>query len=259
MPESKLLTTRILVQAHVSPVLYSRSVFIINFCNNYTAQQECSLNNLPDFGDRSDSNFNYPGRPPNDRLQAIVPALNFTCAGRVTQWRACVDPGNTLSKYYMQFQVWRSTGIQGCYTLVGSNAPPLSASGAVDQTSLLVPSEHCVVLSVAENEQIEFQPGDVIGYYADRYHHNGKDRNDGGVQWIPDSNVVVYHTVDVPLSDLKTEYAISPLVPDPASCGFNIATSTSDLHDLSIVTSGAPIITLTRGIEIYRLKWPLKL
>ena len=153
-----------------------------------------------------------------------------------------------MERYYIQFQVWRPTGVQGCYRLMGFNAPPLSVGGAVDVNQLLVPSGHCVVLSVAENEQIEFQPGDVIGYYADRYKSDGKDENSGGVQWIGDSNVVVYHTVDVPVSDLKREYAISPLGPDPASCGFNIAPSTSNLHDLSIETSGAPIITVTLGM-----------
>ena len=146
-----------------------------------------------------------------------------------------------MDRYYIQFQVWRSTGAQGCYTLVGRNAPP---DGAV-----LARTGHCVVLPVTENEQIEFQPGDVIGYYAD--HLQGRHEvnpNDGGVQWITHSNVVVYHTVGVPRSDLKTEYAIPSLEADPAACGFSIADSTSDLHDLTIVTSGAPIINVTLGM-----------
>ena len=205
------------------------------------------MTNLPVFQDSK--NFDLD-KPPDDRLQAIVPALNFTCTGRVTEWSACVEPGGNSVKerYYIQFQVWRSTGVQGCYTLVGSNAPPLGEGGAVDVSQLLAPIGRCVVLPVAENEQIEFQPGDVIGYYADRHKSNGDNPEDGGVQWIEDNNVVVYHIVDVPLSDLKTKYAISPLGADPATCVFNIATSTSTLHDLSIVTSGAPIITVTLGI-----------
>ena len=206
------------------------------------------MNNLPYFVDRSRFNFNYLGRPPNDRLQAIIPALSFTCAGRVTEWRACVDHGNDNARYYMQFQVWRSTGVQGCYTLVGSNASPLGAGG-MDLSMLLQPnSARCVVLPVAENEQIEFQAGDVIGYYADQYKSDGTYRTNGGIQVARDNDVVVYHTINVPLSDLKTEYAIPSLGADPAACGFNIATSTSTLHDLSIVTSGAPIITVTLGI-----------
>ena len=160
--------------------------------------------------------------------------------------------GGGNARYYMQFQVWRSTGVQGCYTLVGSNASPLGAGDAVVLSLLLRPSDRCLVLPVAENEQIEFQPGDVIGYYADQYRGNdGFDRTVGGVQVIEDNNVVVYHTVDVPLSDLKTEYAIPSLGADPAACEFNIATSASTLHDLSIVTSGAPIITVTLGICNY--------
>ena len=161
-----------------------------------------------------------------------------------------MEPGgsNVNERYYIQFQVWRSTGDQGCYTLVGSNAPPLGEGGAVNVSQLLAPTDRCVVLPVAENEQIEFQPGDVIGYYADRHKSNGEDSDDGGVQWIEDNNVVVYHIVDVPLSDLKTKYAISPLGADPVACGFNIANSTSNSHDLSMVMSGAPIITVTLGI-----------
>ena len=54
-----------------------------------------------------------------------------------------MEQGGVLNRYYIQFQVWRSTGVQGCYTLVGYNAPPLSV-GAVDVSLLFVPSEHCV-------------------------------------------------------------------------------------------------------------------
>ena len=205
------------------------------------------MNNLPVFGDSRKLNI-YVNRTTNDRLQAIVPALDFTCTGKVTQWRACVDPGRGLARYYMQFQVWRSNGVQGCYTLVGSNASPLGVGGAVNVSLLLAPTEQCVVLPVAENEQIEFQPGDVVGYYADQFKSNGINRTYGGVQWIKDNNVVVYHIIDVPLSDLKTEYAIFPLGADPAACGFNIATSTSTLHGLTRITSGAPIITVSLGI-----------
>ena len=213
----------------------------------YTEQQQCSVTNLPTF---RYSRIFFLVKQRDDRLQAIVPALSFTCTGRVTEWRACVEQGRRVERYYIQFQVWRSTGVQGCYTLVGSNAPPLGAGGAVDIDLLLAPTDRCIVLPVADNEQIEFQPGDVIGYYADRYKRNGDDPDDGGVQVIEDNDVVVYHIVDVPLSDLKTEYAISPLGPDPASCGFNIADSTSLSHDLSIVTRGAPVITVTLGMIV---------
>ena len=53
-----------------------------------------------------------------------MPAYRFQCSGRVTEWRACVQPGGSSSEqYYIQFQVWRPTGIEVCYELVGFNTP----------------------------------------------------------------------------------------------------------------------------------------
>ena len=45
------------------------------------------------------------------------------------------------------------------------------------------PLNRCVVLPVREDRQIEFQSGDVVGYYVDS---NGDDKNDNddGIQWI---------------------------------------------------------------------------
>ena len=217
----------------------------------YTAQQQCGVANLPAFRDRRDDNDEYLGRPPADRLQAIVPAYTFNCTGRVTEWRACVDLGSHRERYYIQFQVWRPTGVPGCYRLVGFNAPPeptFDGMGEVNNADQLLqpgerdsPLDRCVRLPVSEDEQIEFQPGDVIGYYADRFREDGEDPDNGGVQVVSDQNVVVYNRIDVPLDDLKTQYAIPALGPDPSSCGFELEGSDSNLTSS---TPGAPIISL---------------
>ena len=227
----------------------------------YTAQQQCGVANLPAFGDRRDDNDEYLGRPSADRLQAIVPAYTFNCTGRVAEWRACVDQGGGRERYYIQFQVWRPTGVPGCYRLVGSNAPPeptFDGMGEVNNTDQLLrpvtgrknPLDHCVLLPVSEDEQIEFQPGDVIGYYADRFREKNNDHDDpdpdnGGVQVVRDENVVVYNKIDVPLDDLKTQYAIPALGPDPSSCGFELEGSDSSLFQLNSSISGAPILNLS--------------
>ena len=84
-------------------------------------QQQCSVDNLPEFGDIYTTSTDRPSR---DRFQAIVPAYTFNCTGRVTEWRACLHPGATTNEmYYIQFQVWRPTGIGGCYELVDYNIP----------------------------------------------------------------------------------------------------------------------------------------
>ena len=205
------------------------------------------MNRLPVFGDTEGRN-----RPDSDRFQAIVPAYTFQCSGRVTEWRACVQPGGISScQYYIQFQVWRSTGIDGCYELVGYNTPLgdedseefLSPPGDSDD-----PLHRCVVLPVRESRQIEFQPGDVIGYYVDHF-RNGFDQNNGGIQWIEgdELEVVVYYRDNLPREDIKSQYAIGITNINPSACGFEISTETSDLYTLSTVASSAPIISLSIG------------
>ena len=219
-------------------------------------QQECSVDRLPVFGST------HPRLSPhNDRFQAIVPAYTFQCSGRVTEWRACVHPGgNMLSQYYIQFQVWRSTGIDGCYELVGYNtklnADRIQESGNViiiyeGGEGVLVPGtdnapDRCVVLPVTESQQIEFQPGDVIGYYVD-YFYDEHDKDYGGIHWIEDEDeqVKVYYRFDLPREDIKSQYAIGIPNIDPSVCGF--PTETSDLHSLSNVATSAPVISLSIG------------
>ena len=107
----------------------------------------------------------------------------------MTEWRACVQRGASFEQYYIQFQVWRRTSTVSdgeCYELVGSNTPQdgenmeefLSPPGSG-------PLHRCVALPVREDHQIEFQSGDVVGYYVDHDNDDSND-NDDGIQWIED-------------------------------------------------------------------------
>ena len=214
-------------------------------CAGQGQQQQCSVDRLPVFEDISSRDS-----PDNDRFQAIVPAYTFQCSGRVTEWKACVDPGgNSNEQYYIQFQVWRSTGINGCYELVGYNTP----LDDEDAENLLSPPgdgsdplDHCVVLPVRENRQIEFQSGDVIGYYVDHF-KDGQDEDNGAIEWIKDedSQVVVHYRSNLPREDIKSQYAIRIANIDPSVCGF--PTETSELQSLSETANSAPIISLSIG------------
>ena len=220
-------------------------------------QQQCSVDNLPEFGDRRGRGG---GEPDHDRFQAIVPAYTFQCTGRVTEWRACVQPGGMSSEqYYIQFQVWRPTanGVDGCYELVDYNIPlddeQQEEMTISDSTSIIEaegflsppdtgandPLHRCVVLPVRESQQIEVQPGDVVGYYVDHF-RTGDDRTDGGIQWIDSTAVTVYYTDDIARVDIKTQYALSSL----DSCGFQVS-ETSNSHSLSQSAVSAPIISLS--------------
>ena len=221
------------------------------FAGQQQQQQQCSVDNLPEFGDNGDR----PGG--NDRFQAIVPAYTFQCTGRVTEWRACVQPGGSASeRYYIQFQVWRPT-VEGCYELVDYNIPlddaQVEEMTITDSTSIIEAEGYlsppgdrndllhrCVVLPVRESQQIEFQPGDVVGYYVDRF--NNGNPTDGGIQWIDSTAVTVYYTDDIPRVDIKTQYAINV---NPTACGFQGSDETSNSHSLSQSAVSAPIISLS--------------
>ena len=208
-------------------------------------QQQCSVDNLPEFGTTDGRD-----RPDRDRFQAIVPAYTFQCTGRVTEWRACVLPGGTTrEQYYIQFQVWRPTanGVEGCYELVDYNKP-LDSTSIIEAEGFLSPPgdngplDRCVVLPVRESQQIEVQPGDVVGFYVDHF-KDGNDETDGGIQWIDSTEVTVYYTEDIARVDIKRQYALFPI--EPSSCGFQVSDETSNSHLLSQSASSAPIISLS--------------
>ena len=212
------------------------------------AALQCSVDNLPlPFGDRRDDNPRSEA-PDRDRFQAIVPAYTFQCSGRVTEWGACVQPGGISSlQYYIQFQVWRPSG-SGCYSLVGFNRP-VGNNGEDGFLNPGNPLRRCVELSVTEDQQIEVQSGDVVGYYVD-YFRNGEDSDDGGIQWIlGHNNVVVYYKQEteddnLPREAIKSHYALGG--PNPTSCGFPIS-GDSNSYSLTESFSAAPIISLSFG------------
>ena len=174
-----------------------------------------------------------------------MPAYEFQCSGRVTEWMACVELGSAREEYYIQFQVWRPNRTivsDGCYSLVGLNQPMTDDDD--DEEPFLSPIDdgplrRCVVLSVAEDEQIEVQSGDVVGYYVDSL----KEENDG-IQWIDDSDVTVYHYESpLPRADIKSHYAVSGV--DPTSCGFGIPEAEAASYSLASSPTSAPIISLS--------------
>ena len=75
-----------------------------------------------------------------------------------------------MSNFLYIQDLWRPTGPSGCYSLVGFNRPVgsegedgvLNPLGVNDD-----PLDRCVVLPVTEDQQIEVQSGDVVGYYVD--------------------------------------------------------------------------------------------
>ncbi len=134
------------------------------------------MNLLPSFSD--------PGKEApriQYRQQVLIPSYQFTCCGVVIGWGAYVEPGGGKDdmNYNATFQVWRPNG-NGVYTKVGENAYPNPIPLAGDSRLIVNATEPL----------IQFQPGDVVGYYLD----SDRESDNKGVQLDKsDTNLEVYY------------------------------------------------------------------
>ena len=88
-----------------------------------------------------------------------------------------MNPRGDNDGYDIYFEVWRPTGTDGCYSLVGSNVVDNGAPGNIHNVRA------CIVIDVPEDEQVIVEPGDVVGFYSD--HVNGN----GGLNWMKEHNM----------------------------------------------------------------------
>ena len=91
---------------------------------------------------------------------AIIPRLNFTCDGRITSIRARVSLSATRNDYPF-FQVWRpSSAGSTVYNKIGE-----AQLQSDDQVIIGSNKFHETNITLTGNSTIEFQSGDVVGYY----------------------------------------------------------------------------------------------
>ena len=162
----------------LSAVLALLSVLLIVVCgenNCLTANNEFGL---PDYR-RMDSNLKLTTLPLQH--QTIIPSYKFHCCGTITEWTISIAISNNDTMDLLSLQVWRPSLTvyeTGCYTLVGSN----------NFTSVSVKSQVTVVTPLP-HERIQFQPGDVLGFYIENAKVGLMDRSvDGGVMMLCDVN-----------------------------------------------------------------------
>ena len=96
-----------------------------------------------------------------DRL-AIIPRLNFTCDGRITGIRARVFLSFDFRRNdYLSFQVWRPSSVGSTvYNKIGE--VQLQSD---DQVTGNNNDNRVANIILTGNNTIEFQSGDVVGYY----------------------------------------------------------------------------------------------
>ena len=198
--------------------------YIIIYATSLLVAQDCPQSGngdgLPAFQDYRSGE--------DDRItvghQAIIPTYKFDCnqmCGNITEWGVDVQPGGGRHDglYTLDLQVWRpsptvdeSTG-RGCYSLVGSNR--FTSISLANDLARVTPSPQ---------DYIQFQPGDVLGFYVER----GRDDNNGvNVLNARSNDIVWYGEIDSPTSTR-------------GSCPYSVGGDGA----LNMITQAAPVISI---------------
>ena len=157
-----------------------------------------------------------------------------------------LNPDNTNATFNFILQVWRpspTVNITGCYSLVDDF---LSASISV----ALQPVSRRVV-RVVPYDQLQFQPGDVLGFYVESH---GSERNsdyDNGVVLLNNgshtSELVWYASVDV---TAQTSQSGSCPYPVGTTGVLDSSTHAAPVISISVMTTSYHYIT-TSSLRVY--------
>ena len=151
-----------------------------DWCCNFTLHPADCVDAFGDF------NYVCGGRVP-DNAQYIIPQLNFSCDGTVTQWKVGLEGGGHNRE--VNLQIWRSMGA-GVYTRV---TEVVYTKTVRDERIATVP----VSMSV--------MAGDLVGFYVP----DGQLR----LHTAPDVGLTMYTTRGSPTS--SQSYLNSVVGPSP--------------------------------------------
>ena len=99
--------------------------------------------------------YQHPNGQVGENKLVIVPDFNFSCNGRITSIRAKVKKTSNSMKFPC-FQVWRPSPTDpSIYNKIGE----------VNMSSTDQVTRNITTINLIDDNIIEFQSGDVIGYY----------------------------------------------------------------------------------------------
>ena len=200
------------------------------FVNFLTGQNSCLLTNngngLPFFQGYS-GNAGRPERRIQHQHQAIIPSYRFNCYGNITEWGVDVNPAEIGALFDFDLQVWRPSPTvdeTGCYSLVdnyiiiSTSIPPIPEI------------EHVARVTPLPQDQLQFQPGDVLGFYVES-HGTFTDYNNG---------VVLLNNASY-TSELAWHASITALTSQSGSCPYPVGPT----GVLNLLTRAAPVISIS--------------
>ena len=120
-----------------------------------------------------------PDRRIHHQHQATIPSYKFNCCGNITEWGVDLNPVEEDARFTFDFQVWRpspTVNEDGCYSLVNNfiiRSTSLPTNPAISHVARVTP---------LPQDQLQFQPGDVLGFYVES--HGTRSDNDNGVVFL---------------------------------------------------------------------------
>ena len=161
-------------------------------------------------------------------IKPSSPAVyKFNCCGNITEWGVDLNPDRDREDQTFDFilQVWRPSPtlqIYSCYSLVNDHR---IISTVVNQTVRVAKG------TPLPQNQLQFEPGDVLGFYVES-HGSGSSDDDNGVVVLNNGR----HT-----SELVWHGSITSLTSQSHNCPYRVGTGGL----LSTSTRAAPVISVS--------------
>ena len=175
--------------------------------------------------------FQPYGSGPSKRIQhqhqAIIPSYKFNCCGNITEWGVDLNPDGTDAEFDFILQVWRPLNANGCYTLVDDYMSTAITTDVEPESRRFAR----VTLSAVQ-DQLQFQSGDVLGFYVESY--GSGSNHDNGVALLVDANhsseLVWFASIDTTAQTSQS-----------GSCPYPVGTA----GVLDSLTRAAPVISIS--------------
>ena len=177
-----------------------------------------------------------PKRRIHHQHQAIIPSYKFNCCGNITEWGVDLNP--LSPQFNFDLQVWRpypTVNNTECYNLI-ANYTVKSAS---------VDSVYRVVKATAlpQNQQLQFQLGDVLGFYVESHGSGAGARGDAdnGVVLLNNgshtSELVWYGHIDIIAQTFQSGSCPYPVGTNGV---LNTSTHAAPVISIAVVTTPCP-------------------
>ena len=209
------------------------------YLNAAQSQDSClptgNENGLPPLPNQGYPDARGPSRIHHRHL-AIISSYRLNCCGHITEWVVDLNPDQGRQSFDFILQVWRpapDVNETGCYSLVDDFISTSIPIGIHPSSTIKVAR-----ITPSTAGQLQFQPGDVLGFYVESHGSGNISNHDNGVVLLNSSSytseVVWYGSIGDGTAQMsKTD---SCLYPTRATGVLTSSTHAAPAISISIMT-----------------------